>query len=68
LKESNQKLYIVTVQYSKEDNDPMSEMVIKIFPCSTYGTAQQFESYFRKNMSSTQLYDIGITESPIYDI
>lgn len=66
MKVSIDELILLVVQYLEEDNEPMSEAKILVLPCKDEKTADEFEEFYRKKFSDTQLMAINRTKSPIY--
>lgn len=63
MKVYDEKVYLVVVQLT--DND-MHDDRIKIFPCKTYSSAQEFEKYYRETTIEDKLGAINIVESNLY--
>lgn len=66
--QSKKKLFICVVKYLIEDNDPMSNEKMLVVPCENRESAEAFERHYRNKFSDTQLMQVDIVESSIYNL
>lgn len=66
--QSKNKIFVCVVKYLTEDNDPMSNEKMFVIPCQNKESAEAFERHYRNKFTDTELMQVDIVESYIYNL